>query len=467
MNFISIQFGVFFFIVFFLLLLVKDIKKQNIILLFASYIFYFLGDYRFLWLLVILSFAMWAIGLKIGEHNSKSKSFLVLGVTIALIVLGFFKYFNFFVGSFCNILGLEYNALKILLPVGISFYIFQALSYLFDIYYKKIEPEKELIYVLLYIGFFPQIVSGPIVKAHHFLPQLKKERVINWDSLSYGFQIFLKGLFKKKVLADRLAVCVEAVYGAPSEYDTLSIVLALISFLFQLYFDFSGYSDMAIGVASAMGFDLGVNFNLPFLARNQSEYWRRWHISLSSWFKEYVYIPLGGSRKGAFRTYINVFITMLLSGIWHGASWSYVLWGVISAVLSILHKFSCDVRKKYNIPIRKEYRFSDVFVILLNFISLILMFIPFRTQNMADSWLMLKSVFVFKGGITYISVFTVIYIILMIVVGIVAAVKNGWNDPVKPLDLTKFHNKVILICFIIVIIVFSYIGDTAFIYAQF
>ena len=468
MSFISIGFFIFFVLLLFVLYFVKDNKKQNIVLLVASYAFYAIGDVKFLVLLIAVSLLMWFLGCCIAKQPQSvlAKRYLILGVLVDILVLGVFKYFNFFAEGFSNLLGLEYNALHIILPLGISFYIFQSISYIADVYTGKIEAAQSAWDVLLYIGFFPQITSGPIVKAHDFFPQIKKERQITWISISCGGQLFLLGLFKKVVIADRLGVAVNAVYSAPEAYSGLSLLVAVLGYSLQIYYDFSGYSDMAIGIAKVLGFDLGKNFNLPYLAKNPSDFWRRWHISLSSWFRDYVYIPLGGSRKGNFRTYLNLFITMLLSGLWHGASWAFVVWGAIHALASVLHKWFVDVKKKKGWD-KKESKLGTAVSVIVNFCVVSILWIPFRTNDFGQTLLILKKIFTWSAGVTYIYVFTLIFTMLLFIVELIAVKYNKGNNIWEPLDLSRFWDKIILCLFALLIVCFAYIGDSAFIYAQF
>lgn len=464
MNFLSIQFAIFFILLFTIIYITKSTKLQNLILLAASYVFYGMADYRFLLLLIFISSSMWFLGKRIAITSNKL--YLIAGVFIDVIVLGIFKYLNFFLSSFYNLFNKDFTALHIILPLGISFYIFQSISYIADVYMKKIEAEDSLLNVLLYIGFFPQITSGPIVKANYFLPQLEQKRVVDFHSLSCGIQRFAIGAFKKVVIADHLAVAVDSVYSTPLAYNSLSILFAIISYSLQIYYDFSGYSDMAIGVATALGFDLGKNFNLPYLAKNPSDFWRRWHISLSSWFRDYVYFPLGGSRKGRFITYLNLFITMLLSGLWHGASWAFVFWGFMHALLSVIHKIYCDINKHLNCNIQNS-RIWNIVAMILNYICVTLLWIPFRTNDISSSIIILKQLFSFSDGVRYISIYSVIFIILTLFILVYAHLKNNDNNPFKSLNLCLLRNKVVFICFIIITFIFSYIGNTAFIYAQF
>lgn len=466
MSFLSYQFVILFLI---LLIILKvagnSIQKYNWILLVASYIFYALGSKIFVILLFLISVLTWWVGVRISDalDEKSKKKWLVLGVTVNILVLCVFKYFNFFADQFGKIFHMNNAIVHIIMPVGISFYIFQSLSYMFDAYNSKIEVQRSLSLILLYIGFFPQIVAGPIMKAHDFLPQLEQKHTISKRNLSWGIQRIMLGLFKKTVIADRLSVCVDAVYSAPAAYSGFSILMAVLSYSLQIYYDFSGYSDMAIGIARILGFDYGTNFNLPYLAKNPSDFWKRWHISLSTWFKEYVYIPLGGNRKGKAKTYINLFVTMCLSGIWHGASISFALWGALHGLNSVIHKAFKDIVK----PSNDSRLLTRILSCVVNYIVVTLLWIPFRTENMGDTLLILKRILTCSEGISYIYVFTPIFVLLLIIIEIISVRTNHGNDIWKPLDLSKFYSKVIFIAFILIIAVFAYIGNNAFIYAHF
>lgn len=325
MSFASIDFILFFLCTITVVVLIQKyfgIKIKEIFLLCVSYFFYGYWDWRFCFLLLFITICSYMVSKKLNNRGV-----YLIGILVPLAVLGFFKYFNFFLDSISIVLGEDIGTLKIILPVGISFYTFQALSYVIDVKRGKIKPESDFVKLALYLSFFPQLVAGPIVKAADFLPQLKEERKVTWNDISCGLQMFIFGLFKKIVLADRISVFVDDVFYAPSAFQWSTIVLAVISYSLQIYFDFSGYSDMAIGCAKCLGYDFKCNFNLPYISQNVTEFWRRWHISLSTWLREYIYIPLGGNKKGRCRQYINLFLTMLLGGLWHGASWTFVLWG--------------------------------------------------------------------------------------------------------------------------------------------
>lgn len=468
MNFISFEFIIFFIVLLVAIKMTSGKKKHHIILLIASYIFYAVGDIRFLVILIGISIFMWYLGKYIQKNRdtSKARRGLIAGVFVCLLVLGIFKYFNFFLAGFCHLFKINQSALNILLPLGISFYIFQSISYIADVYMKKTDAEDSLINVLLYIGFFPQIISGPIVKAADFLPQLKVEHSITQECLSWGIQKFFLGVFKKTVIANRLGFAVDAVYSAPAAYSGLSLLVTVLTYSLQIYYDFSGYSDMAIGVAHVFGFDLGKNFNLPYLARNPSAFWERWHISLSSWFKSYVYIPLGGNRKGEARTYLNIFITMFLSGVWHGAGWTFILWGILHAFASILHKSYSNIKKELKIscPYRK---ISGFLAIIVNFLTVSFLWIPFRIADGQKALLIIKRIFKWSKGIHYIYDYSIIFISILIIIEVVAVFKNHESDIWKPLDLGQWWCKVLFSLFLLIIVCFSFIGPNEFIYAQF
>ena len=325
-------------------LLRKNFKWQNSFLLLASYVFYAWWDWRFLGLLFGMSFLSWMGGRKIantpeggGQCQFVKKLLLVSIVAIDLMVLGAFKYYNFFVGSFADLFGLQnsIHSLKIVLPLGISFFTFQAIAYVVDVYKRKIEPTN-LVDCLLYVGFFPKLLAGPIERPTNLVPQIQKPRVFEYYLAVDGCRQMLWGLFKKVVIADNAALYVNQVYGDYANQSGSTLLLAAILYTIQIYGDFSGYSDMAIGSAKLLGFRFRDNFLFPYFSRNMNEFWRRWHISLNTWFVDYVYIPLGGSRNGKWHTIRNTMIIFLLSGLWHGADWSFVAWGAYHGLLLVL-----------------------------------------------------------------------------------------------------------------------------------
>ena len=344
MLFNSIDFAIFLPVIFLIYWFIvnKNLTLQNLMILMASYVFYGWWDWRFLSLIFISSMTDYAIGLGLNKSKSKKKRKLLLSISLLINVglLGFFKYFNFFIDSFIDLFttfGFSINArtLNIILPVGISFYTFQTLSYTINIYRYKIEPTKDIIAFFAFVSFFPQLVAGPIERAANLLPQFKEKRFFDYDKAADGLRQILWGLFKKVVIADSCAKNVDFIFA---NYDTLSgsiLFLGTIYFAFQIYGDFSGYSDIAIGTARLLGFDIMRNFAYPYFSRDIAEFWRRWHISLSTWFRDYVYIPLGGSYVNKLKRIRNILITFTVSGFWHGANWTFIIWGFLHGLYYI------------------------------------------------------------------------------------------------------------------------------------
>lgn len=342
MLFNSLDFAVFLIIVFILywLLSKKSLQLQNLLILVASYVFYAWWDWRFLGLIAFSSLADYLIAnfLKKEQGSFRRKLLLSLSVTLNIGFLGFFKYYNFFVDSWISAwetlgVSIQASTLNIILPVGISFYTFQTLSYTIDVYRKKLEPTSNLVQFMAYVAFFPQLVAGPIERAKNLLPQFQKARVFNSDFAMSGIYLIIWGLFKKVVVADNCAFFVNQIFDSSANFSSLELLLGAILFGFQIYGDFSGYSDIAIGVARLFGFSLMTNFLFPYFSRDIAEFWRRWHISLTTWFRDYLYIPLGGSRCNRFLQIRNVIIVFLVSGFWHGANWTFIIWGCIHGLL--------------------------------------------------------------------------------------------------------------------------------------
>lgn len=319
-------------------------RAQNWLLLVASYGFYGYWDVRFLLLLMISTGVDYVAGRNIdrAREERSRRIWLTVSLVTNLSILGFFKYFNFFIDSFSTLVesfGLNSNitSLSIILPVGISFYTFQTLSYTLDIYRRQLKSVSSLLDFALFVSFFPQLVAGPIERASTLLPQVTSPRTLNFSQINAGIYLILWGYFKKLVIADNVANVVDEVFEDYLELGGLDIWIGALAFAIQIYGDFSGYSDIARGLSKLLGFDLIVNFKLPYFARNPSDFWARWHISLSTWFRDYVYIPLGGSRQGEWNTYRNLMITMTICGLWHGAAWNFVLWGIFHGVLLVAH----------------------------------------------------------------------------------------------------------------------------------
>jgi alginate O-acetyltransferase complex protein AlgI len=341
MLFNSISFAIFLPIVFFLYWRInsKALRSQNLLLLLASYFFYGYWNWHFLFLLVFSTSLDYYTGLRIYKSTSSKgrKTWLFISVFANLGFLGFFKYYNFFLSSASNIFDVfgihaDFVVLHVLLPIGISFYTFHGLSYVFDIYNRRIKPTTNFIEYSLFVSFFPLLVAGPIERATHLLPQIEQPREFDYSKAADGLKQILWGLFKKMVIADNCSLYANAIFNHPNSYASGVLVFGALMFAFQIYGDFSGYSDIALGTARLFGFDLLKNFSYPYFSRSIAEFWRRWHISLSSWFKDYLYIPLGGSRGNTWTKIRNVFIVFLLSGFWHGANWTFIVWGGLNAL---------------------------------------------------------------------------------------------------------------------------------------
>lgn len=341
MLFNSFNFALFLPIIFILYWFItnKNLKMQNILLLLSSYFFYAFWDWRFLFLLIFSTLLDYYTGLKMFQNSDpgKRKFWLWLSIVINLGFLGIFKYYNFFAKSFAEFLqNFGFTAhpwtLKVILPVGISFYTFHGLSYVIDIYKKRIPAEKNIVDYSVFVSFFPLLVAGPIERATHLLPQIQRKRIFNYGQAVDGLRQILWGLFMKVVVADNCAIVVNEVFKNQDQYNAPALIIGAVFFAFQIYGDFAGYSNIAIGSAKLFGIDLLKNFAFPYFSRDIAEFWRRWHISLSSWFKDYLYIPLGGSRGGKWMVIRNILIIFLVSGFWHGANWTFIIWGMLNAL---------------------------------------------------------------------------------------------------------------------------------------
>lgn len=409
MLFNSINFALFLPVVFALywFVLHKNLKLQNFLLLGASYFFYACWDWRFLFLLIFSTLLDYSAGIKIAEAKKVSlkKFWFWLTVSVNLGFLGVFKYFNFFSESFAEALsnvGLQVNpwTLNVILPIGISFYTFHGLSYVIDIYKEKIKPEKDFIDYSLFVSFFPLLVAGPIERATHLLPQIKRKRTFDYSRAVDGLRQILWGLFKKIVIADNCAYFANIIFDNPAEQSGSTLVLGALFFTFQIYGDFSGYSDIALGTARLFGIELLKNFSFPYFSRDIAEFWRRWHISLSSWFRDYVYIPCGGSKGGNWMKIRNTFIIFLLSGFWHGANWTFIVWGLLNA-LYIMPSILLNTNRS-NLDIVAKGRLlpslKDFLQILLTFSLTVFAWIFFRAID-------LDHAFQYIGGIFSASLF--------------------------------------------------------------
>lgn len=398
MLFNSVEFLIFLPTVFLLYWFVfnKDLKKQNLLILVSSYVFYGWWDYRFLSLIFVSTLVDYIVGIKIFESRSDTKRKVLLAVSMLfnLGVLGFFKYYNFFVDSWVELfasIGYQIESvwtLNVILPVGISFYTFQTMSYSIDIYRKNLEPTKDFISFASFVSFFPQLVAGPIERATHLVPQILKSRVFNYQQALVGFRMILWGLFKKVVIADSLAPIVNDIFANYQLLDGGTLWLGAIYFAFQIYCDFSGYSDIAIGISNLFGFELMTNFKFPYFSRNIGEFWRRWHISLSTWFRDYLYIPLGGSRYGEWKSFRNICVIFIVSGFWHGANWTFIVWGVIHALLYI-PSFVFKTHRSYVSSVVAQDRFlpnvKELAQMLVTFVFVTIAWVFFRSDSISQA----------------------------------------------------------------------------------
>ena len=480
MLFNSIEFAVFLPIVFLLYWFAfnKNLRLQNLFIVVVSYVFYGWWDWRFLILIAFTSFCSWGSGLLIEKYKNeprKAKTVSVLNIVLNLLILGVFKYYDFFVTSFANLfLGGKTDGLllKIILPVGISFYTFQALSYSIDVYRGKLEPTRDIIQFFAFVSFFPQLVAGPIERATNLLPQFEKSRIFDYDKAVDGMRQILWGLFKKMVVADNCAVYVERVFSTYQEQSGSTLLLAAVFFTFQIYCDFSGYSDIAIGTAKLFGIKLMRNFNMPYFSRDIAEFWRRWHISLTTWFRDYVYIPMGGSRVGKAKVVRNTFVIFLLSGLWHGANWTFIAWGAYHSLL-FLPLILTGKNRKYTNQVadgRWLPSIKETGQMLVTFLFAVIGWIIFRADSIGQAW-------GYFCGICNKSLFTVPWLnlksyYLPVVFSIFVLLVVEWlqRDKEHAFDLSgiKSHVLKFAIYYLMVVVLFWFGGQSeTFIYFQF
>ncbi|MHC0037561.1 MBOAT family O-acyltransferase [Pseudoneobacillus sp. C159] len=467
MIFSSLAYLIFFVVVILFMLIVKSAKVKKIFLLLASYYFYAYWDYRFVLLMFLMSLINYYIGIGIeNSHQDKQrKRWLTGSIIFNLTILGFFKYFNFFIDS-ANILldnlGVRFPFLEIILPVGISFITFEVMSYTIDIYRKSTRSPKSFMDLALLVAFFPHLIAGPILKPKQFLPQLQREIVIKWANVEQGLQIFLFGLVKKILIADRLALFVDPVFDAPEKYSSGTIWLAVIAYAIQIYCDFSGYSDMAIGSAKCLGFDIPKNFDMPYVSKSITEFWRRWHISLSTWLREYLYISLGGNRKGRVRQYINLMIVMLLGGLWHGASWNFVVWGGLHGIGLAVHKIYMDYFRISNVKENKIYQLGSW---LVTFVFVCLAWVFFRSTDFAISMLMIEKMFYLSDpiGVQWYATSVFIIVPIIIISHLVGIKQNRYLY----FPLNRFLGLFILFFVLFGLLFLTAVHSSPFIYFQF
>ena len=481
MLFNSLDFAIFLPIVFVLYWFVmnRSLKLQNVLLVVSSYIFYGWWDWRFLSLILFSTLVDYTVGRALAKETRITKRKLLLWTSILVNIgfLGFFKYYNFFLENFVSafsFFGNEINAnsLHIILPVGISFYTFQTLSYTIDVYKRKLEPTTDFIAFSAFVSFFPQLVAGPIERATNLLPQFYKYRKFKYSNAIDGLRQILWGLFKKVVIADNCAKYANYIFDNSADLNGSTLVLGAIFFTFQIYGDFSGYSDIAIGVSRLFGFNLKQNFAFPYFSRDIAEFWRRWHISLSTWFRDYLYIPLGGSRGKLGKTIRNVFIIFVVSGFWHGANWTFIVWGALNALYFLPILLTKNNRNHLNTVAEGKLlpTFKEVGLMIITFALTVFAWIFFRAETIDHAFSYISSIFsnslfsipYFKDGTLAIP--TLILVVFFIVV--------EWfgRQNKYAIESMFMNHKLLKWCFyyLIVILIFVFAGSSQeFIYFQF
>ncbi|MCB9227342.1 MAG: MBOAT family O-acyltransferase [Chitinophagales bacterium] len=402
MLFNSIDFAVFLPIVFALYWLIKNTKAQNVLIVIVSYIFYGWWDWRFLILIAFSTLTDFFVGKLLQNETEvfKRKILLAISIVVNIGMLAFFKYANFFIQNFAEVFTLlgkpiHLVTLNIILPVGISFYTFQTLSYTIDVYRKKIKATQNIVAFTAFVSFFPQLVAGPIERAKHLLPQFLNKRTFSYNNAVVGLRQILWGLFKKVVIADSCAIYADYVFQNYETMNGSALVMGAFFFAIQIYGDFSGYTDMAIGIARLFGIDLMQNFAFPYFSRDIAEFWRRWHISLTTWFRDYIYIPLGGSRVGKLKTIRNVFIIFILSGFWHGANWTFIAWGALNALYFLPLLLLNKNRENIDIVAKNNWfpSIKEVFSMGLTFAITVFAWIFFRANSMKQAYLYISGIF--------------------------------------------------------------------------
>lgn len=477
MFFNSLSFAVFLPIVFVLYWFVfnKTKSTQNALLIIASYYFYSCWDWRFLFLLVFSTFLDYYTGIRIEKAKTETarKFWFWLTISVNLGFLGIFKYYNFFADSFSQLLngfGLETSPLllDVILPVGISFYTFHGLSYVIDIYLKRIKAEYNFVDYSLFVSYFPLLVAGPIERATHLLPQVKVKRSFDFEKAKEGVYQFIWGLVKKVVIADTCATYANAIFDNYQSMNSLSLLLGAVYFAFQIYGDFSGYSDMALGMSKLFGIDLLRNFNYPYFSRDIAEFWRRWHISLSSWFRDYLYIPLGGSSGGTAMKVRNTFIIFLVSGFWHGANWTFIAWGFINAMYFLpLLLLKTNRSNMETVSLQLDWASVKVFLSILSTFALTcLAWVFFRAKSITEAFDYIGRIFTNQNFVSqYLENERYNYEIIILIVAFIAV---EWNSRTKLEPITgKYSYLKLGLCLAAIIALGTYSDYKEFIYFQF
>jgi alginate O-acetyltransferase complex protein AlgI len=475
MLFNSIQYLFFLPLIFAIYWLVnnKSLKLQNILLLAASYYFYACWDWRFLFLLMFSTALDYYTGIKMHESktNGTKKFWFWLSIGINVGFLGVFKYYNFFAASLAETLsgvGIQANfwTLQVILPVGISFYTFHGLSYVIDIYKNRIEPERNIVDYSLFVSYFPLLVAGPIERATHLLPQIKKARIFNSSQAIQGVKQIIWGLFKKVVVADNCAFYVNQVFDNSQGYSASELWLGAVLFAFQIYGDFSGYSDIALGTSKLFGIELLRNFNFPYFAKDIADFWRRWHISLSTWFRDYLYIPLGGSQGGKTMRLRNTFAIFLVSGFWHGANWTFIVWGLIHALLFI--PLLITDRNRNNLS-DGQYALKDFPKILITFLFVCLAWVFFRADSLSDAFQYILGMFHFNELSLHLFLKDGKYMLFTAIcfISILMLIFVEWQNVKKRSHDIQLSKPLLFILLCMIIFMGSFKNQMSFIYFQF
>ena len=420
MVFTSISFIYYFLPLLLICYFVVPKKFRNIILLMFSVLFYFYGEPKYILLMLIEVFISYVIGLLIDKY--KSKNILVIGIFIHVLLFGIFKYFNFVIINVNNLFHSNLNLLNVVLPIGISFYTFQIISYEIDVYNKKVNVQRNILRYFLYVFLFPQLIAGPIVRYQDVNKEIDN-RNVTFEMFANGLRRFIIGLSKKVIIANNLGELCN-IYINLGDKSVLFTWIFAISYMLQIYFDFSGYSDIAIGLGKMLGFNFPENFNYPYMAKSITDFWRRWHMTLSSWFRDYVYIPLGGNKKGVLKQIRNILIVWSLTGLWHGASWNFIVWGLYFGILLILEKF---VLKKYLSNVPKFIK--GIYTLFLVMIS----FVIFQGDNLSNDFNIIKGLFGLNGEL-FINNVTLYYLkgyVLFIVLGVIGTTNYVKNFVIK------------------------------------
>jgi len=478
MLFNSLDFAVFLPVVFvvYWFIVNKNLKLQNLFIVCVSYLFYGWWDWRFLSLILFSTLVDYAVGIALSKQDNsyKRKLLLWISVLVNLGFLGFFKYYNFFLDNFVAAFSffgtdIHVRSLNIILPVGISFYTFQTLSYTIDVYRRQLEPTRNFISFAAFVSFFPQLVAGPIERASNLLPQFYVKRQFNSKLAIDGLRQIVWGVFKKVVIADNCAQFANDIFNNYTDYSSSTLVLGVFYFAFQIYGDFSGYSDIAIGTSKLFGFDLKQNFATPYFSRDIAEFWRRWHISLSTWFRDYVYIPLGGSRGTKTNQIRNVFIIFIVSGFWHGANWTFIVWGALNALYFLPLLLNNKNRVHTNVVAEDKVLPSvkELLQILITFSLTLFAWIFFRAENVEKAFLYIKRIFKFSIQITDRLSLERFAFELLPLIGLLILIEWFSRQKEHPLINTKYPTLFTVFIVLLIVLFGSFSNIQEFIYFQF